>query len=259
MFGRKKARTSSGSPAHAVALHQDVTGRPAVSLDKVRAAGHVDLAKRAEQAGLSLARHGLAGIRAECKLLLDHSGSMRSAYTTGQVQTLAERALGFALQVDADGSVEVATFDRAARWTCEVTVANYRGIVGGEVYRPREMGTTNLAAALQLVLDEAPEATSPLYVLVITDGSPDSRPDAEAVLRNLSHYPVFVKILATTTAAKTWLDHLDDNLSGTLVDNIDAKYLTDPAALTDRQFADAMADEWGTWATAALQVGLLTR
>jgi hypothetical protein len=85
------------TPARTVNLVKDPTGAPAVNLTKVRDAGHVDLAKRADKAGLALSKRGLAGIRAQALLVLDHSGSMRADYASGAVQTLVERALGFAL------------------------------------------------------------------------------------------------------------------------------------------------------------------
>jgi Mg-chelatase subunit ChlD len=260
MFGRNKTRGSSvsGVPARSVKLVQDQSGAPAVDLTKVRAAGKVDLAKRAEKAGLALSRHDLAGLRAEGVLLIDHSWSMERAYRSGQVQTITERALGFGLQIDADGQVPVIRFDSGASLATTATVDNYQGIVSREIHKPARMGSTNLAAGLRLVLEMARAATSPLYVLIVTDGEPNSQPETDAVLVELSHYPVFVTILATTEYARTYLEHLDHDLPGRFIDNIDAKFLTDPDALTDLEFADALADEWRSWIAAAQNVGLLT-
>lgn len=257
MFGRSKTpKTSTGAPARSVRLVRDRSGSSAVDLTKVRAAGHVDLAKRAEKTGIALSRRDLGGMRAEVVALLDYSGSMHGAYVDGTVQTITERALALGLQMDVDGEVPVILFGTDARIAATATTTNHQGIVDRELRNDR-MGSTNLAAGLSLVLDIAKATDTPLYAFVVTDGSPDSRPQAEAALRELSHYPVFVKILATTTVAQEWLEHLDDALDGVLVDNIDAKFVTDPAALSDLEFADVMADELDTWVAAAQAAGLL--
>lgn len=267
MFGRKKAATkpvSTGRPARTVKLEVDPSGSPAVNLTKVREAGHVDLVKRAEKAGLALSRNGLGGIRAELVAVLDYSGSMYGAYrakpdgSPSQVQVITERALGMGLQIDRDGEVPVITFGSDADHVATATVDNYHEIVEREVM-VGHMGSTNLAAALRLVLEMAKVTEAPLFVFVVTDGSPDSKRDAEELFRELSHYPVFVKILATTTEAQGWLEDLDNDLSGVLVDNIDAKFITDPEALSDLEFAQAMADEWSTWVDAAVAAGVLVR
>jgi Mg-chelatase subunit ChlD len=263
MFGRKKDRGgSSRGPARTVKLEVDPNGAPAVNLTKVRDAGHVDLVKRAEKAGLALSRNGLGGIRAELVAVLDYSGSMHNAYHSGQVQTITERALGLGLQIDRDGQVPLVTFGTAAKVAATATVDNYQGIVAREVMRDR-MGVTNLTAALEIVLEMARATESPLFTFIVTDGRPTNRrgdPDekaAERALVELSHYPVFVKILATTTVAKGWLEDLDDNLGGVLVDNIDTKFILDPDWLSDLQFAEAMADEWAGWIEAATAAGVL--
>ncbi len=75
----------------------------AVSLEKVEQAGGIDLRKKTEAAGTALSMKGLAGIRAQAVVVLDYSGSMGGDYQSGAVQTLTERFLGFAMQIDADG------------------------------------------------------------------------------------------------------------------------------------------------------------
>jgi Mg-chelatase subunit ChlD len=255
VFGRKKsAPTLPGGPARTVELVR--SSGPAVDLTKVRDAGHVDLTKRAEKAGLALSRRGLDGIRAEVVAVLDYSGSMHGAYGDGTVQTITERALGLGLQVDPDGRVPVIRFGSSADVVGDAMVSNYQGFVDREVARGR-MGSTNLTAALELVLELAKETTAPLFVFVVTDGTPDDRRSAEAMLAELTRYPVFVKILATTSSAWTWLEMLDDALPGRLVDNLDAKFIGDPAGMADLAFAEAMADEWDSWVAGAIAAGIL--
>ncbi len=244
--------------ARAVQLVKDPSGAPAVNLAKVRESGHVDLAKRADKAGLALSRRGLGGIRAQAMLILDHSGSMRADYKSGAVQTLVERALGFALQIDIDGTVPVIPFDTAVLPTVNVTVDNYSGVVDREI-NVGWMGTTNLADALALVLAEAERATEPIFCIVVADGGPDSKRATTKVVCDLSRYPVFLKLLAIRPVE--YFQTLDD-LDGTkrLLDNVDTKSSTEALDLltcTDLEFAEAMADEWDTWVAAATAAGVL--
>lgn len=244
--------------ARAVPLVKEPSGAPAVNLAKVRESGHVDLAKRADKAGLALSKRGLGGIRAQAMLVLDHSGSMRADYNSGAVQTLVERALGFALQIDLDGTVPVIPFDTKVLPTVDVTVDNYQGVVDREINRGW-MGTTNLADALALVLAEAERTTAPIFCIVVADGGPDSKRATTKVVCELSRYPVFLKLLAIRPVE--YFQTLDD-LDGTkrLLDNVDTKSSTaelDLLTCTDLQFAEAMADEWDTWVAAATAAGVL--
>ncbi len=264
MFGRKKntatATRGAGStrgPARTVRLAQDSGGAPAVSLEKVRAAAP-DLAARTEKTGIALSKAGLAGIRAEVMCLVDYSGSMSRDYADGKVQTVTERALALALQVDGDGSVPLVPFDFSARVAGMATMGTYQGIVERTIMAG-PMGSTNLTAALEIVLADAKTTASPLFVIIVTDGAPDNESSANALFRELSHYPVFVKILATTEVAKDYLAFLDDQLDGVLVDNIDAQFVRDPAGLSDLAFGELMAEEWASWIDAAIAAGLLTR
>jgi Mg-chelatase subunit ChlD len=258
LFNRSKdpQGASTGSPARTVSLVKDPAGTSAVNLSKVRDAGHIDLAKRADKAGLALSKRGLAGIRAQAVLVLDHSGSMHADYANGKVQILVERTLGFALQIDVDGTVPVIPFDSRILPTVEVTVDNYSGVVNDRIWRGRDMGSTNLAQALNVVRDMAQDATEPIFCAVVTDGNPDSRPATTAVVCDLARYPVFIKFLAIRDVP--YLSELDDmSPDRRLLDNVDAKFFDDPAAVTDLAFADAMADEWDSWVEAAQQAGVL--
>lgn len=246
---------AAGPAAHTVNLVKDPTGASAINLSKVRDAGHLDLAKRADKAGLALSKRGLAGIRAQAVLILDHSGSMHGDYQNGKVQTLVERVLGFALQIDVDGTVPVIPFDSHLHPTVEVSQDNYTGVVDREIWKDR-MGSTNLAQALTAVRDLAKITTTPIFCAVVTDGNPDSKYDTTGVVVDLARYPVFLKFLAIREVP--YLAELDDmNPDLRLLDNVDAKFFDDPASVSDLQFAEAMADEWDTWLTAATAAGVL--
>ncbi|MFG1872186.1 VWA domain-containing protein [Micromonospora arborensis] len=249
-------RSSSPAPARTVNLTKDPTGRPAVDLTKVRDAGHVDLAKRADKAGFALSRKGLDGMRAQAVLVLDHSGSMQRDYASGQVQTLVERVLGFALQIDVDGTVPVIPFDHRVLPTVDVTVDTYQGVVDREIWRRQDMGTTRLHEALRVVRDMAVITDAPLFCAVVTDGNPDHKPPTTEIVCDLARYPVFLKFVAIRDVP--YLQELDDlPPSQRLLDNVDAKFFNDPASATDLAFAEALADEWDTWIAAAQRAGVV--
>lgn len=247
------------TPAKTVSLTQDPTGAPAVNLTKVRESGSdgLDLAKKADKAGLALSKRGLAGIRAQAVVVLDHSGSMRYDYERGVVQQLLMRALGFGLQIDVDGEIPVIPFDSRVKPTVNVNLNNYQGVVNRDIYRPRDMGTTNLADALQVLKQMAEASDSPLFAIIITDGDPNSKRDTTEVVCELSRYPVFLKFLAIQQV--NYLQELDDlPAKKRLLDNVDAKFISDPSGMTDKDFADDMVDEWDTWIAEATRKGVLS-
>lgn len=265
LFDRTPAATSG--PARTVNLVKDPAGAPAINLTKVREGGHVDLAKRADKAGLALNKRGLAGIRAQVVMLLDHSGSMRADYRSGAVQTLVERALGFALQVDVDGAIPVIPFDSIVRPAVVVGVnddaANrvfgYRGVVNGRIWEERGMGSTNLAGALTNLTRIAENTDAPVFAIVVTDGEPDDARTATQAVCKLANYPVFLKFLALRPVHYlNELDNLDD--SKRLLDNVNAQPSVrglDLLSCSDLEFADAMVDEWDLWIDRAQKAGVI--
>lgn len=257
MFGRSKPTADpTGSVAHSVSLVKDPNGAPAVDLEKLDQSGHVDLTKRARKAGISLSKRDLAGIRAQAVLILDHSGSMHNDYKSGVVQILVERALGFALQIDLDGVIPVIAFDSRVWPTVEVGVHNYQGVVDRDIWHRNAMGSTDLAAALTELRDMVEATDAPVFAIIVTDGAPNSKPATTKLVCELAGYPVFLKFLAIQPV--DYLQDLDDlDSSKRLLDNCDAKFLPDPAAMSDLAFADAMVDEWDTWITAAQRAGVL--
>jgi hypothetical protein len=255
----------AAQPAKTVSLVKDPTGTPAVDLNKVREQ-HPDLAKRADKAGISLSRRNLAGVRAQACLYLDHSRSMHGDYRSGAVQTIVERALGFALQIDADGTVPVTPFDSRLWPTVDVTVDNHQGVVDRELWHRNKMGGTLMAPPFDHLLKEAKRAQMPLFAIVVGDGSPSDRSATTNLVIELANWPVFIKFLSVRPV--DYLQELDDleqksgrsliGRSTRKVDNVDAQDMPDPAGLSDLAFADKMVEEWDTWIAAATSAGILT-
>jgi len=261
----------SGNPpaaARTINLVKDPTGAPAVNLTKVREAGHVDLVKRAEKAGISLSKRNLSGLRGAVRLYVDHSGSMEFPqardYTNGNVQRLVERALGYAFQLDSDGVIPVIAFDHRLWPEVVVDQSNYRGIVESSIWHPDQMGGTKFSPVLEDLLNEAKTTNEPIFAIIVTDGDPSDPDAATRLVIELAKYPVQIKFLAIREV--DYLEELDDleqrHPGARLLDNVDAKFFdgTDCpllADITDLQFADAMADEIDTWVADATAKGVL--
>jgi hypothetical protein len=258
-LGKNNDTPSGASPtvAKTVKLVKDSGGGFAVPLDKIEQKAGLKIRKQAEIAGAALARKNLAGIRAQAVVVLDHSGSMSSDYRNGRVQELVERFLAFGLQIDVDGTIPVIPFDSKVYRTIDVTMDNYRDIVNQKIYKPLEMGSTNLAAALEEVRKIAQHTNAPVFCAIVTDGNPDSQSTATKLVCDLARYPVFIKFLALQKVS--YLEDLDDLPSNQrLLDNVDAKFYHTISSVSDEDFARDMADEWDSWTVAATQAGILT-
>lgn len=254
LFGSSKTATPQ-TVRHTAKFVKDAGGASAVSFDKIK---NVDLRKKAEGAGVSLRKVGLSGIRAEAVLLLDYSGSMGREYSDGTVQAMVERVLGFALNIDIDGTVPVIPFASGVLPTVDVTLANYSGVVDREIVRKHRMGSTDLTGALNALKKLAEKTKSPIFALVVTDGNPDSKATATKVVCELASYPVFVKFVAI--ADVPYLRELDEDPDVDrmrLLDNVSAVSL-DPRRASDSEFADKMAQEWPDWIARATSAGILT-
>lgn len=257
MFGFGNSQ-SNMTAARSVPLVKDQTGASAVSTTEIEQRAGAMLRKKTEAATVSLQKRNMGGIRAQVMVVLDHSGSMMYDYMNGKVQSLVDRFLGFGLAVDVDGEVPVLPFDSRVKPIVNVNMSNYQGVVEREIYKPHDMGLTDLTAALEKVRDAAKKTDAPLFVAIVTDGEPNDRSSAREIIKDLSRYPVFIKFLAVRPVR--FLEELDDmSDSERLLDNVDAKSYSDVSSVTDEQFADDMADEWDSWTTAGLAKGVLTQ
>lgn len=236
----------------------------AADLQKLRDAGHISLAKKADKAGLALANQDLAGFRGKVFVVLDHSDSMRHEYRSGAVQILTERALGFGLQIARTESVTVIPFDSQAHRPVQVNAGNYQGIVNAQLWDEWNMGSTYLAAPLRIVLREAMNTDEPIICIVIADGSVDRGTEQETtdLFCEMAGYPVWFKLLAIKPVPYfQTLDDLERTQPGRrLLDNVDTKYsneLLNLLTCSDLKFAQAMLDELGSWVRAATAAGVL--
>ncbi|WP_170219303.1 VWA domain-containing protein [Nocardioides litoris] len=257
-----------------------------ISLDKVQstAPGLVDLAKTAK---VSLEKRNLFGSRAKVAVVMDYSGSMSREYKEGRVQRLTERILALATQLDDDGAIDFFVFDTTAAHLGEVPLDNYAGAVD-RLTAGRRMGTTDYAGAFRAVRDhfgfpppqpaqkkglfgrkkkvegaidvQVPAgqqpAPEPVFAIFLTDGAPNSKPQAVQALIEVSTAPIFWKFLSIGRESFEFLQRLDD-LEERVVDNADYKPIGSIDALSDEQLIDALLDEYGEYVAEARRLGLL--
>lgn len=263
-----------------------------ISLDKVQASapGLVDLAKTAK---VSLEKRNLFGTRAKVAVVMDFSGSMTREYREGRVQRITERILALATQLDDDGAIDFFVFDSSAAYLGEVPLTDYAGAVD-KLTAGRRMGTTDYAGAFRLVRDHfgfappqlierpstekrglfgrrkkvegavdvalpanAQPVAEPVFAIFLTDGAPNSKPQAVQALIEVSTAPIFWKFLSIGAESFDFLQKLDD-LEERVIDNADYKPIGSIDALDDEQLIDALLDEYGEYVAAARQLGMLT-
>lgn len=255
LFGDNSTKTTF-SVKKSVKFNRELNGASAVSLDKVEQEGGISLKKKSEAAGISLKKKNLHGIRAQVVVLLDHSYSMVNDYENGKVQQLTERFLGFGLQIDEDGTIPVIPFDSSVKLEVDITMNNYKDVVKNQIYNRADMGSTNLARALDKLKDIVKKSDSPIFAAIVTDGEPNSRSEATEIVKDLSQYPVFMKFLAIQPVS--YLQELDDlSDDQRLLDNVDSKFFQNVANVSDEEFSDAMVDEWDSWVDSAIKAGIL--
>lgn len=256
-----------------------------ISLDKVQAQapGLVSLAKTAQ---VSLEKRNLFGTRAKVAVVMDYSGSMTREYREGRVQRLTERILALATQLDDDGAIDFFVFDSTAAYLGEVPLDNYQGAVD-RLTAGRRMGTTDYAGAFRLVRDHfgfpgpvvekkglfgrkkkvegavdvtrapgQPPAPEPVFAVFLTDGAPNSKPEAVRALIEVSTAPIFWKFLSIGRESFDFLQQLDD-LEQRLIDNADYKPIGSIDALSDEQLIEALLDEYDTYVAEARGLGMV--
>lgn len=213
----------------------------------------VDLTKKA---AVSLQKAGLVGQRAAVYLVLDHSGSMTPFYRNGDVQRLAEQALGLSANLDDDGTVPVVYFGSHASQPFDVNLGDYQGIID-RTHPTVPWGTTNYVAAMDTVAVHHKQsgASEPALVIFQTDGAPNDRRATEQALRAYSNGPIFWSFVGFGGRV-TFLEKLDD-LQGRAVDNASFFHAANPQAVSDEQLYDGITHEYAAWLTAAKTAGIV--
>jgi hypothetical protein len=215
----------------------------------------------------TIEKHRLTGWRIPTYLVIDFSGSMRTFFSQGHVQTLAERVLALAAHFDDDGTVPTWFFDTSARHPVPVSVNDYTGVIDRIRRTSGSMGGTNYGPVIQAVRQyHAQHAPGqPGLVIFQTDGAPypsNYRRESERELCAAAVDPLFwqfigfgneADVLPGEPARFDFLRKLDTLAvpSMRVVDN--AGFFpagADPSAVPDNVLYDNLMAEFPTWMAA---------
>jgi hypothetical protein len=220
------------------------------------------LEKRVEAAVISLqkvaekATEDLGDVSAQITLEVDASTSMTPFYrsdSTGVcvVQEIVERCLALSMTgLDVDKTVPVTFYADRAWDPFDVTDQDFHDLVEQWTRSNYLVPATNYAPAIRHALavtggkDET--VLPPNLHIFVTDGQPSDRLQTETLLveaRTRPHFFQFVCV-GTDPNARAYLDHLNNDLSGTGLDNVGVFYCPNPAGFSDEEFYDGIVNEF---------------
>ncbi|MEU9729876.1 VWA domain-containing protein [Streptomyces sp. NPDC048002] len=236
----------------------------AISLSKVRETAPA-LVGPYTSAGVSLAKHGLDGLRAAVYLVIDYSGSMKPYYKDGSVQALADRVLGLSAHLDDDGRVPVVFFSTDVDAETDIALADHQGRIDRIVAGLGHMGKTSYHLAMDAVIDHYLDSGSraPALVVFQTDGGPINKLAAERYLCKAARLPLFWQFIGFGDPNSKQFDYLRklDELSvpdKRPVDNAGFFHAgQDPRKVSDADLYDRLVSEFPQWLTAARAQGIL--
>ena len=149
-----------------------------------------------------LVERGLGEHTANVALMLDYSGSMESRYNRGQVQTLVERMLPFAVRFDDDAEIDTFFFPNTKMERFGINLDNVEGCVE-RITKGHRMGSTPFTNAFDQVFqyykfaeNRGSRRNMPVYLIFVTDGIPDNRSSAIRCIEQAATYPMFTQFMA---------------------------------------------------------------
>lgn len=187
----------------------------------------IDLQKKADQVGITLAKKGISKVpTCQVKAALDVSGSMDHAYRSGNVQRAFEQLLGFAFKFDDDGSIDMYAFDSRGIRLKTATEEGYKTYIKEHVQH-LVGGSTNYGPVLQMITEDSVGKPSgggffskpkpapggaPTVALFFTDGECYDGDAADRVIREAekNNSPIYYHLIGVGGASFRTLERLAD-------------------------------------------------
>ena len=189
----------------------------------------------------------------------DHSGSMRTMYNDGTVQTLLERIFPMAMYFDDNSELDFYWFDSVYRCLDPVTPDNLIGYVQKVILsRKDHFGTTCYAPVMQEITERfavRERSDMPTFVVFITDGANSDKTAAKQVLTEASRFNIFWKFIGIGKEQFEFLERLD-TLKNRFVDNANFVSVNDLAVLSDDELYTLLLEEYSDWLAACRQSGI---
>lgn len=215
-----------------------------VNLTKEESFEKINLRKE-EIKRVCLKKSNSNSLTARVALVLDYSGSMRTLYENGTVQSVVEKMLPIAMTFDDNGEMEVWIFENNFVRLPNVSLDNYYGYVNNEIVGKYEMGGTKYAPVMmdiysRYIMEEP--AKIPNYVIFITDGDNADHGNTSSAVKVLSEYPIFFQFVGIGQEKFYYLETLDD-MQNRYVDNANFFKVEDVNNITYEQ----LLNEYPEW------------
>lgn len=193
---------------------------------------------------------------------LDHSGSMRTMYKDGTVQTLLERIFPMAMYFDDNSELDFYWFDSIYKEFEPVTPDNLDGYVSKIILSKKDhFGGTCYAPIMQEITKRyahKQKSTVPTFVIFITDGANSDKAASKEILTKASKYNIFWKFIGIGGDKFDFLERLD-NLKGRFIDNANFANVNDLNTLSDDQLYTLLLEEYSDWLGLCRQHGLISQ
>lgn len=210
-----------------------------ITLDK-------SLSKLSLDKGVDLNNH-----KARVCVAIDYSGSMRSMYKGGMVQSALTRLMPVALMFDDNCELDVWIFDTGFYRMESMTLDNFDTYVDDIILSKNlRMGATSYSPVLKDIMGyyfvENKETNVPTFVIFITDGSNNDKKATNEIIKASSYQNVFIQFVGIGKEQFEYLEKLDD-LKGRPVDNTGFIKITDLELIKDEDLYHKLLEQYPDW------------
>jgi hypothetical protein len=209
---------------------------------------------------------GLDGQKATVVAVLDVSPSMGNLYSNGSMQSLTERLLALGLAFDDDGKIDMYGFSTGYFKAPDVSVDGVAGYVNRHI-ASKINGGTNYAPVVNAIKSEfaktsgwlVKKATTldyPVFVIFITDGDNNDKPDTVEAITKASQHGIFFQFVGIGKERFSFLEKLD-NLTGRNIDNCGFFKVDNLSNITDAKLYESLLVEFPSFVKEARNKGLI--
>ena len=189
---------------------------------------------------------------------IDISGSMSSAYRSGEVQKTLNRLVPIGLKFDDNGEIDVFKFDNRCEYVETATPQNYETFVRDHNIGPR--GGTEYAPVVTKALDffelgkkkgllsglfsknTAAAKADPVLMLILTDGDCSDSSATERALVAAQQHDIYWHFVGVGGASFRTIRHLADKLP-----NVGDVYLKNFSVSDEELYGQIISVELVTW------------
>ncbi|MDD3306535.1 MAG: VWA domain-containing protein [Acetobacterium sp.] len=206
---------------------------------------------------VSLEKYKLTETVAQVALLIDISGSMKRTFKNGTVQSVIDKMVPLAMQFDDDGEFEMWYFGKTSKRMPSINISNYSSATQDWLKLIKTYGGgTNLAPAIEEVINEYKMSKLPAYVLCITDGATANEGKVKKLITGAAQYPIFWQFVGIGGGNYGVVQAID-HLPGRKVDNANFFSLDDIGRVENTELYSRMLAEFPQWLKEAKRLGIL--